>query len=256
MNNPWFLSSAAKTVDLQLFCLPYAGGTAMIYRDWVNHLPPTVQLIRVELPGRGARLKEAPFDNLPSLVEALTEALLPVLQAPFVFFGHSMGAMIAFETARRLQRDHGRIPQLLMVSGRRALHIPDPDRLTYNLPTDKFIAELHEIGGSPKEALEHPGLMEVMLPLLRADFQLVETYQYTPGSPLECPITAFGGLQDKEENRDLLLPWKVQTNSNFRLRMLPGDHFFLRSSQSLLLRLVTQELIETIMRGSKKNGRN
>jgi medium-chain acyl-[acyl-carrier-protein] hydrolase len=233
-------------IDLRLFCFPYAGGGALVYRDWADHLPSTVQVIPVELPGRGARLKEPPFLSLPPLIDALAELIIPLLDVPFCFFGHSMGALIAFELTRRLHRQYGVNPQLLFVSGRRPPQIPDSDPATYDLPNDEFIAELQRINGISKEVLEHRELMEIFTPLLRADFRLTQTYEYIDGMLIQCPIIAYGGLDDPDVTRDLLSQWEAQTASKFAIHMLPGDHFFLRSSQNLLLGLLTRELNKLI----------
>jgi medium-chain acyl-[acyl-carrier-protein] hydrolase len=247
--SPWFrYRSSGEPVDLKLFCFPYAGGRASIYSDWANHLPSGVQVVPVELPGRGAWLRETPWTSFPPLIDALADAIQPHLEIPFAFFGHSMGSMIAFELSRLLRSRYGREPQTLFASGRRAPQVPDDQPATYDLPKDEFIAELRRIGGTPKEVLEHDELMELMIPLLRADFRLVQTYKYFSGAPLRCPITVFGGLEDCEETRDLLLAWKEQTISEFTLHQVPGDHFFLRSSQSFLLGLLSRELEKVIAR--------
>lgn len=251
MNAPgaWFPNIHARArVEFKLFCFPYAGGTASIYRNWANHLPTTIQVIPVELPGRGGRLSEPPFVSVTPLVSALAGAMVPLLDAPFAFYGHSMGAVIAFELARYLHRTTGRGPHALFPSGRRAPHVPDTDPVTYNLPHDEFIEELRRIDGTPSEVLEHAELMELMIPMLRGDFQLIQTYEYTEGGPLQCPIFAFCGLGDDEENRELMLKWKEQTGARFKLHMLPGDHFFLRSAQSLLLEQLVQDLYEVVNR--------
>jgi len=243
----WFQGDhGAGQVRLRMFCFPYAGGAAVVYRNWRKFLPATVQVIPVELPGRGARLKETPFLSLPALIEDLSEVILPLLDAPFVFFGHSMGAVIAFELARCLRRKYDREPQAVFVSGRRAPQVPDNNPVSYNLPEKEFIEELSGLEGTPKEVLEDAELMEMMIPLLRADFQLIQTYNYVADVPLQCPITAYGGLQDYHVPRDVLLPWKELTSSRFALHMLPGDHFFLRSHQTLLLELLTQGAHEVI----------
>jgi medium-chain acyl-[acyl-carrier-protein] hydrolase len=245
----WFQTGHPRgRVELKLFCLPYAGGTASVYRNWANHLPATIQVIPVELPGRGGRLSEPPFVSFTPLVSAVAEAMLPLLDAPFALFGHSMGAIISFELARYLRRTYGREPHALCAAGRRAPHVPDTDPVTYNLPHDEFIEELRRINGTPSEVLEHAELMELMIPLLRADFQLVQTYAYIEGDPLRCPIFAYGGLQDDEETRELMSRWEEQTESRFKLHMLPGDHFFLRSSQSLLLELLARDLYEIVVK--------
>jgi medium-chain acyl-[acyl-carrier-protein] hydrolase len=251
MNAPgaWFQNSHAHArAEFKLFCFPYAGGTASIFRNWANHLPTKIQVIPVELPGRGGRLSEPPFVSVTPLVSALAEAMVPLLDTPFAFYGHSMGAVIAFELARYLHRTAGRVPHALFPSGRRAPHVPDTDPITYNLPHDEFIEELRRIDGTPSEVLEHAELMELMIPMLRGDFQLIQTYEYIEGGPLQCPIFAFCGLNDDEETRELMLKWKEQTGSRFKLHMLPGDHFFLRSSQSLLLEQLAQDLYEVAVR--------
>jgi medium-chain acyl-[acyl-carrier-protein] hydrolase len=244
----WFHTGRTRSqVELKMFCFPYAGGTALIFKQWAEFLPPTVQVISVELPGRGARLREPPFVSLPALIDELKEVIWPLLDKPYVFFGHSMGAIIAFELARSLRRKHGHEPQALFVAGRRAPQIPSSEPLTYNLPHDEFMKELIKLDGTPKEVIEHAELMELMIPLLRADFQLVQTYEYIAETPLRCPITVYGGLQDVETPRDKLLPWEEQTSSRFASHALPGDHFFIRSSQSQLLALLARELREVVV---------
>ena len=239
-----------------MFCFPYAGGAAVVYRNWGEFLPVTVQVIPVELPGRGARLKEASFVSLPALIGDLSEVILPLLDMPFVFFGHSMGAVIAFELAQCLRRKYDREPQAVFVAGRRAPQIPDSDPVSYNLPKEEFMEELSRLEGTPKEVLEHAELMEMMIPLLRADFQVIQTYNYVADLPLRCPIIVYGGLQDHDVSREMLLPWKELTCSRFALHMLPGDHFFLRSSQTLLLGLLTRELQGLIESSCMNNQRH
>ena len=246
----WFQhASANKQVDLKMFCFPYAGGSALVFRQWADLLPPTVQVIPVELPGRGSRSREPFFLSLPALVSELEEVILPLLDKPFVFFGHSMGAVIAFELTRALRRSHGLEPQALFVAGRSAPQIPDPDPISYNLPHDEFVQELIRLGGTPAEVLEHAELMEMMIPLLRADFQLIQTYEYLDDAPLRCPIVVYGGLEDHEVTREMLLSWKEQTNSEFALHMLPGDHFFIRSSSAQLLGALADELKSILIKG-------
>ena len=127
-------------------------------------------------------------------------------------------------------------------AGASAPQLPLGYRITYNLPEAEFLEEVRRLDGTPKEVLEHPELMAMMSPLLRADFELVETYSYVPEAPLDCPITVFGGLRDQDVGREVLEPWREQTASHFTLRMLPGGHFFLHSDQALLLSLLSEEL--------------
>jgi medium-chain acyl-[acyl-carrier-protein] hydrolase len=226
---------------LRLFCFPYAGGGAAVFRSWVDRMPHTIEVCPVQLPGRETRLAESPFNRLSTLVEAAAQALLPYLDKPFAFFGHSMGALISFELARQLRRQHGPQPVHLFVSARLPPQIPDKSPRTYDLPEAEFINELRSLDGTPKEVLEHPELMGLMLPMLRADFAVCQTYNYVYEPPLNCPLTVFGGLQD-ETDRESLEPWREQTIASFSLRMLPGDHFFLHAARSQLIRVISQEL--------------
>lgn len=228
--------------QMRLFCFPYAGGTATIYRNWPDLIVGSVEVCVIHLPGRAGRLQEPPFTRLLSLVPEIAPAIRPFLDKPYAFFGHSMGALISFELARQLRNDRAPAPVQLFLSGRSAPHLPDVDPRTFDLPETEFIDELRRLNGTPKEVLEHPELMHLMIPLLRADFSVCQTYEYEPGPPLDTPLTVFGGLQDYEVPREHLEGWRQHTNSAFKLRMLPGDHFFLNSQQPLLLKTLSQEL--------------
>ncbi|MBD2083575.1 thioesterase II family protein [Trichocoleus sp. ST-U3] len=228
--------------SLRLFCFPYAGGGALNFRTWSQGLPVGVEVCAVELPGRGKRILEAPFTQALPLVQAIAHALLPYLDKPFAFFGHSMGALVSFEVARLLRREYGMSPVHLFVSGRSAPQLPLQEPPIHSLPQPAFIEELRRLNGTPKAVLENVELMELLLPILRADFAVLETYVYAAEPPLQCPITAFGGLQDVKVSVDRLEAWRQQTSAKFSLQMLPGDHFFVQSAQPLLLQFLSREL--------------
>jgi medium-chain acyl-[acyl-carrier-protein] hydrolase len=227
---------------LRLFCFPYAGGGSLIYRQWTRRLPSTIEVVRAQLPGREGRLKEPPFTRLELLITELVEAIRPLLDKPFAFFGHSMGGLISFELARRVQKEYGVLPAHLFLSAYPAPHVPDAFSVIYDLPEPEFLEEVRRLNGTPNEVLEHPELMRLVLPLIRADFELCQTYDYAPGPPLYCPLSIFGGLEDKEAGHEKLEAWRQYTTGPFMLHMLPGDHFFVNSSQSLLLQLVARNL--------------
>jgi medium-chain acyl-[acyl-carrier-protein] hydrolase len=227
---------------LRLFCFPYAGGGAQIFRSWSDQLPEAVEVCAIQLPGRGARMMDKPFTRMPALVSALTDQLLPLFDKPFAFFGHSMGAWISFEVARRLQSKHGVEPLHLFVSGAGAPHVPSRELPLHNLPEAELLKAVRRLNGTPKELLESDDLMQLLLPTLRADFAVCETYAYRNGSVLNCPITAFGGLQDRRLFRSDLKAWRSETNSSFSIKMFPGDHFFLHTAEPILLDLLSAEL--------------
>jgi medium-chain acyl-[acyl-carrier-protein] hydrolase len=243
----WFPSLRRRAFsDVRLFCFPYAGGSAAIYQRWQAGLPDGVEVCPAHLPGRGARLSETPYNNSRPLVEALCDNIGPHLDKPFAFFGHSMGALIAFELARELRRRGEPLPLCLYISGRSAPQLADPDSPKHDLPEEEFIAELRKLNGTPKEVLENAELMHIMSPLLRADFAVCETYSYESEPPLGCPIAAFGGLQDFEVGRERVAAWREQTSGRFSLRMLPGDHFYLNSQSALLLQVLAQDLRQVV----------
>lgn len=189
-------------------------------------------------------MQEKPFTQMLPLVQAIASSLLPYLDKPFAFFGHSMGGLVGFELARLLHRDYGCSPVHLFVSGRRAPQVPDPDPPIHTLPDSEFLAELRRLNGTPEAVLQNDELMQLLLPILRADFAVLETYDYTLQPLLNCPITAFGGLQDPEVCCEELEAWREQTRAAFSLHMFPGDHFFLHTAQSLLLQSLSQTLTQ------------
>jgi medium-chain acyl-[acyl-carrier-protein] hydrolase len=240
--NLWF-SNLRPNPDatLRLFCVPYAGGGAQVFQQWPERLPSSIETWAVNLPGRGKRLVETPFGDLVSLVASMTEALLPLLNKPFALFGHSMGALIAYETACTLRRMGARLPQHLLVSGCFAPQFPDPHPI-HHLPHEEFLRELRRLGGMPKEVLKSEELMELILPSLRADFTATEQYLRNDESPLPVAISVFGGWRDPLTTKDMLDGWRIHTTSRFSMRMLPGDHFFIHSAQNVLLDLIASEL--------------
>jgi medium-chain acyl-[acyl-carrier-protein] hydrolase len=215
-----------------------------VFYPWAEGLSSAIELCPVQLPGRESRLSESPFTRLPPLVQTLMFAIRPHLNKPFAFFGHSMGATIAFELARRLHEQSESTPLCLIVSGSRAPHLPDPNPPIHHLPEEEFIAELRRLNGTPEAVLQHAELLQLFLPLLRADLAAHETYEYVAGEPLECPVFALGGYKDALVNWQDLAAWQEQTSGPFALHMFPGDHFFLRSAQRDLLQIISQELIK------------
>ena len=227
---------------LRLFCFPYAGGAASVFRNWSEGLPADVEVCPVQFPGRGTRLLEPPFREFSPLIETLAEALLPLLDRPFALFGHSLGSLVSFELARQLRTKHQARPVHLFVSAGPAPQIPLRGSPINDLPEKELSTELLRLNGTPRELLNDKELMEIVLPSLRADFALYETYHYSSEPPLNCPISAYGGLSDERVKHSDLEAWRDQTNVSFSIRMFPGDHFFLKTTQSLLLRALSQEL--------------
>lgn len=227
---------------LRLFCFPYAGGVASAFRLWAQNLPPTIELNAIQLPGRESRFREPPFAELPPLIQTLADVLNPLLTKPCAFFGHSMGAIVGFELARHLRRQHNPHLLHLFVSARDAPQLKLAEPLLYNLPEPEFIVKLRELGGTPEAVLQDAELRAMVLPLLRADLSVNEAYAYSPEPPLDIPISAFGGLRDPRVSEENIRPWAEQTSKAFILRMLPGDHFFMNGAPMALLQALVQDL--------------
>jgi len=246
-NRSWVVFPNPTTeAQLRLFCFPYAGGGSQVFRRWADYMPPTVELCPVELPGRGSRIMEPYFTRLPPLIEALAEGIVPYLDRPFAFFGHSMGALISFELARRLRRDAREGPVHLFVSGRGAPQLRLDDPPVHALSESELMERLRELDGTPEEVLSNTELMRLVLPVLRADFAVCETYVYHAEPPLDCSITAFGGLKDGSVPREALEAWREQTRSFFTLYMFPGNHFFLNEDLPMFLHTLCGALNELV----------
>ena len=239
----WLARSVEKTnATMRLFCFPYAGGTTNTYRSWQELLPESIDVAPVQLPGRGERLAESPFHSLLEMVVPLAHELQPYLDKPFAFFGHSMGALICLELTRWLRRNDGPMPTHLFVSGRRAPQLPELIPPTWDLPEPEFIQRIRQLDGTPQEVLNHPELMQLMIPLLRADFSVCETYRHQTERPLECALTVLGGVDDAEVPYEHLQPWQEQTNSTCNIHMFPGDHFFVQTAHVEITRIIEAAL--------------
>jgi medium-chain acyl-[acyl-carrier-protein] hydrolase len=200
-----------------------------------------VEVVSVQLPGRENRFNEQPIESMEELVDQLVEGLASYLTRPFALFGHSMGALIAFELIRRL-RPSGVAPVHLFASGCRAPHLPSRSPDWHSLPDPEFITKIEALGGIPPELLTEGQFLDVMLPTLRSDCTLAETYACSPQPPLSCPVSAFGGLLDEEVFPEDVQGWSHHTTGPFRIHLLPGDHFFVNSALPDLIRLMVSEL--------------
>ena len=228
---------------VRLLCFPYAGGSASAFRAWGEILPPDIEVHAIQPPGREFRLREEPFRRLEPLVDALTDALEPLEDASVAFFGHSLGALVAYEHARALRRAGRPAPARLFVSAYRAPHLPQTEPAMSEQPDEVFRNSLRTLDGTPEELLANEELMTLVLPTLRADFELSDTYVHQPEAPLDCPISVFGGLADHVTPRERLEPWREHTSAQCTVRMVPGGHFFVNDSRDLVLRAVFQDLM-------------
>jgi len=224
--------------------MPHAGGGAAEYHSWSASLPAAVQICPVLLPGRETRFSEPHYTDFDRLTDVLVRELKPCLEIPYAVFGHSMGALLAFECVRRLHQSGSPAPLWLFVSGRRAPDsASDPEPLLA-LPDAEFLDRLNRIyKGIPEELLNNPEILEVFLPTLRADVSVVESYRFDGDGSLDCPISAFAGESDSSVTWQELLAWKRQTRRQFAAHIFPGGHFYPREP---LLRSITSTLSKLI----------
>jgi medium-chain acyl-[acyl-carrier-protein] hydrolase len=230
----------------RLFCFPYAGAGSAIFREWPDHLSADLEMCLPCLPGREARVDEPPASAMIPLVANLAQDMLPLLSLPYALFGHSMGAFIAFDLAHELS-ELGHPPVHLFLSAQRGPKLPYSGQPIYTLPDDKFLAAiLARYDNIPKPVLDDPGFRAVFLRIFRADFTLVEDYRYRAARRIACPITAFGGTEDRRIVREQLEAWSEETSGSFLLHLLPGGHFFLHGSREELLSVIRAELDERV----------
>ena len=247
---PWLaFCNPRPEARLRLFCFPYAGGGASFYRGWATALPPQVDVCPVQLPGRETRIREKPYTELGPLVEQASAALIPFFDRPYCFLGYSMGALVAFELARHLNRHHGTCPSHLIACGYRAPQLPYRSALRHDLPRDEFIRVLANLEGTPQAALDSPELIDFMLPVIRADCRICDLYEFRKEQPLPCSITAYGGMEDADAGEDSLQAWRELTGSTFELKMFPGGHFFVQNSRQEFLAAVATEL-QRLLKGN------
>lgn len=241
--NPWLVRFQPRpNARLRLFCLPHAGGAASFFASWPERLPPTIEACAIQLPGRAARFSEVPFNRMEPLVAALADALLPAIDRPFALFGHSMGALVCFEFARRLQRIRGLVPAHLFVSGAFAPHLPRRGPKPEDLGDPAILETIAQLEGTPAEVLANKELVELLTPALRADFSVCESYAYRKRRALQCPITVFGGKNDPGVHSRALRAWAAETRGDVAVHKFPGGHFFLKEEEPAVLDVIRSTL--------------
>lgn len=242
-SSPWLARRPGPPRPTRLYCFAYAGGHAGVFVPWQAALEPEVEVCGVQLPGRGSRIREPALTSMPTVVDHIAQAIAQQDDdVPFAFFGHSLGALLAFEVARLLQARGLRGPRHLFVSGSEAPTHRGSGRALHLLPDAQLLEEVRQFNGTPLEVLASSELMALMLPMLRADFELATQYAYQPGPPLGMPITVLAGTHDRNGLNAQVEQWGAQTRARCRVQWFNGDHFFINSQQRAVLDCVRDEL--------------
>lgn len=244
----FFNASKNQQGAIRLVCFPYAGAGGGVFKGWESQLPDWVDLMVAELPGRGARFGEPLLFNMNDVVAQMADDFLHYMEKPFVFFGHSLGALVCFELCKELRARALAEPEVLIVSGRRAPHCPT-DSQYHLLSDDQLIGQLRNYDGTPDEILADADMMRLILPILKADFSVAETYRYSDTKKFDFPIAAFGGKSDKGVPKNSLLKWSEFAGKSFVCEMFDGAHFYLQQQESknLLLHRICKVLSSTLI---------
>lgn len=248
--NNWFKFFEQKNkIDMRLFCFHYGGGSASIFKRWSKDLINEVELVAIQLPGREERFDEPLLDNIDVVINDLF-LNFSFYDKPFIFFGHSIGALIAFELARILRAKIQLQPQHLIASSAKAPQVPLKKTPIHKLDDIQFIEELRKYNGVPEYILQDNEIMSLFMPIMRADFRISETYIYHDQKPLDFPITALGGIGDNTFDLKDLAEWQKQTTNSFKQSILNGDHFFINASYDETIKIINHILLKEI-RNSK-----
>ncbi len=244
-STPWLVSTPAPGRQMRLFCFSYAGGNAFNFLRWQESLGNSIEVAAVQLPGRGARIAEPPIASMSTLLRALAPVLAQRDEMPFAFFGHSVGALVAFELTRYLQLHGLNLPRHLFLSGCQAPQFRSPSRQLHLLSDDAFMAVLGQYNGTPPEVLQNTELMQLLLPTIRADFALAEDYRYRPGPLLPVPISVFAGRDDDNKAPGQVEGWAKESAEACQVSWFNGGHFFVNSDRDAVLSRLQVELSAT-----------
>ena len=228
---------------INLICLPYAGGTAAVYHRWKPFLDNRIRLCPIELAGRGRRLKEPFYNSFEEAVDDIYGMIGELTEFPYALFGHSMGGALAYELAFKIKYNNQRQPMHIFISGRRPPHVNRDEKLLHLLPFEEFKEEILKLGGTPRELFENKELWDIFLPVLRADYKIIEGYEYKPYNfKLECGLTVLAGELDDESGLRHMTEWQRYSESDYSLHIFDGGHFFIHDYMDEVIRVINHQL--------------
>ena len=242
MSASWFVTRAPRaSARTRLFCFPHAGASAAVYHRWAGRLPEDIELHAAELPGRATRIADRALTDFDSLLSAILPALLERAGPRFALYGHSMGALMAFELAVRLQRDGHAAPACVFVSGQNAPHIPITERLS-EWSDEQLVAEISRLNGTSSDVLQNKAFLSHYLSIIRADLRVVESYRFRSNAPLTCPLVVFAGTEDPHLCEEGILAWTRHTSSQTIIRTRAGGHFTWWNDEARIIEEISEFL--------------
>ncbi|MEW6994401.1 thioesterase II family protein [Colwelliaceae bacterium MEBiC 14330] len=249
MKNKWFVIPKKNiNADLKIICFPYAGGNSSTYISWSEKLPSNVELVIIQAPGRGTRLGETAHSNMDCLINELIKVAPDILDRPYILFGHSLGSRIAFELMDKLKQLNYPLPLHFIASASSGPHKKLTKKSIYHLSDKEFIVELEKLNGTPQAVLKDKELMKLFMPLLRADFEIADNYNYTGNTIFNCPISVLGGEDDMNISHANLNSWGEFFTMNANIYLLPGNHFFIDSHKEMVIEKVNGIIQSTLQK--------
>lgn len=243
MNKQWIRLTKGRRGSVQIFCFPYSGGGAQAFQSIIPLLPAGIELYALEMPGRGRRFGDKLLSSVDELVQDALAGWEPRLEPRrTIFWGHSLGGIVAFEVIKELRRANRPLPKHLFVSAIRAPQVPQREETMYVLDDERFIEQVKDLEGTPDEILTNSEMLKILIPIIRKDFQAYETYTCDAGEPLECSITALGGKADRFVTSDDLEQWSQHTNCLFTKHIIDGGHFFIYDSPKRMVDIIMHVL--------------
>lgn len=232
---------------MKLFCLPYAGGSSVIYSSWKKYINSSIELCPIELTGRGKRYNEPFYSNINEAVEDVYKQIKDeIIEDEYAIFGHSMGSLIAYELCHKIIKEKDRNPEHVFFSGYKAPNIPYDEEQTYNLSDDEFKEKILEMGGTPKEFFECKELYEIFMPVIRSDFKIVELYEFKQKeSKLPINISVLNGKEDEIKINEIL-DWRNHIQGDCKVYMLDGDHFYINDNVENIAKIINYTLVENL----------
>jgi medium-chain acyl-[acyl-carrier-protein] hydrolase len=252
-NDTWFVRERhIPRPKKRLFCFCYAGGSSQVFAGWQAQFGPDIEVLAVELPGRGRRFPETPVGEIEQLVNALTRAILPLMDRPCYFFGHSNGALLAYEVARSLAHNCMLRPRKLFLAGKRAPQLGVAQPHLHRLPDSDFVESLKRYNGTPEAVLKNEELLVIFLPVLRADFRLGEAYTHRWKTPLDIPASLLGGHDDHIVPEEDLLAWQQVFSHTIEYTSFPGDHFFIHTQHREIISTLREQIAMPMLHGYRQ----